>query len=717
MALIGQIRKKGSWILIILIGLGLGGFIVQDMLVSGPTGGASSQTELGKVNGEEINIQEFNRVESIVYSGGGNVYQQRESLWNFFVEDALLKQYGNKMGLNVSLDELKSLEFGPDYSPVIVQNFPNPQIPGLANAEQLNQIRGLLEGGGIDNAIQTGQLNSNFRSIWRHQENLVIKDRVQNKLSALIEKGMYTPSWMVEAKSNMETQTINFKFVKVPFDEIENSAVKVEDKDFAAYIQDNKTQFESDQELRKLSYIEFNVETTPEDSANIRDNIAGLIDGFSAAENDTVFIESNQGIFPGTYLKKTQLSASIADEVAALEVGSVYGPYLEAGTYRAVKLINKITLPDSVRSRHILIPINTADPANFGVVSNRMDSIKNAIEAGTTTFRAMNDRYNQDNVAQTDGGDLGYAGINGMVKPFNDLIFYEAEQGKLYTVITQFGMHLVEVTGKKFINNEEGYLIGYLTEDIIPSEATQKELYNEAFAFMTENRTIAAMTEASANNPNIAVKSSNAFDANAYQVDISLQANQSSREMVKWAFSRDAKLDKVASNVYEFSNLVKYYDDKYVVIALEEIIKPGLPDIASIRQDIEPAVMNLKKGEMLKQAMNAKSLDELASTYEVSIDTLENLSFSSTFLQEVGSEPKLVGEGFKLKQGDRSQPIIGETGVFVIELTEKTIPSVVTNIPQLRTQYNNTERARVNSMIMAALREGAKIKDNRSTYY
>ena len=63
----------------------------------------------------------------------------------------------------------------------------------------------------------------------------------------------------------------------------------------------------------------------------------------------------------------------------------------------------------------------------------QIDSIKTAIEAGTTTFQAMSDKYNDDTVAKADGGGLGYAGFNGMVKPFNDLIFYEAEVGKLYT--------------------------------------------------------------------------------------------------------------------------------------------------------------------------------------------------------------------------------------------------------------------------------------------
>lgn len=719
MALIGQIRKRGSWILVVLIALGLGGFIVQDMLVSGPNQGMGSQTsDIGKVNGTEISLQEFNRVENLVLSGANDIYAQRNDLWDFFVENTLIDQIAGKMGLHVPAEELDALQFGPSYSPIIIQNFPSPQMPGLPNTQQLNQLRDIIKSGGIDNAIATGQLAPNFRSIWRHQENLIIKERLQSKLNTLVAKGMYTPSWMAEDLGAMQNQTVSFAYVKVPFDEVENSEIALSDADFKAYLNKNEEQFERQEEMRQLSYVVFNVAATAEDTAAVRANVQQLADEFAQASNDTAFVERNQGIFPGAYQKASQLPAPLRDVIETMEVGSVYGPYFSQDLFQAVKLMDKMTLPDSVRARHILLRVNPQDPSSLPAAQIRIDSIKTAIESGSTTFAAMNEQYNDDVVAQMDGGDLGYAALNAMVKPFNDLIFYEARQGELNVVTTQFGVHLVEVLGKKYDTNESGYLLGYVQEEMVPSEATQKEKYNEAFAFMTENRTLEAMTAATGDNPALSVMTSNPFDANAYQIGFTIPAGSTSREMVKWAFGNDAKLNKVASYVYEFSDPVRYFDNQYLVVALSDIMKPGIPAVDEVRNAIEPAVANLKKGEVLQQALQGKSLAEIARTYSSSVDTLDNVSFSSSFLQDVGNEPKLVGEAFQLEEGQTSGPIVGNTGVYVVSVVAKTTPSSATaNIPQLRQQFNSTARAQVASQLIVSLREQAKIKDNRAAFY
>ena len=67
MALIGKIRKN-SWLLVVLIGLGLGGFVVMDMMnsASGP-GGANAQRDLGEVDGQKVDRVEFERAYNLLY--------------------------------------------------------------------------------------------------------------------------------------------------------------------------------------------------------------------------------------------------------------------------------------------------------------------------------------------------------------------------------------------------------------------------------------------------------------------------------------------------------------------------------------------------------------------------------------------------------------------------------------------------------------------------
>ena len=53
MALISEIRKR-SWIVLVTVALGVGGFVIMDMVNSTGPGGTGSLTRtLGKVNGEK----------------------------------------------------------------------------------------------------------------------------------------------------------------------------------------------------------------------------------------------------------------------------------------------------------------------------------------------------------------------------------------------------------------------------------------------------------------------------------------------------------------------------------------------------------------------------------------------------------------------------------------------------------------------------------------
>ena len=60
-------------------------------------------------------------------------------------------------------------------------------------------------------------------------------------------------------------------------------------------------------------------------------------------------------------LKRMIWSEAIADTVFDLPIGTVYGPYIDGVAYKAVKVLDKKVIPDSVDSRHILIRAETAD--------------------------------------------------------------------------------------------------------------------------------------------------------------------------------------------------------------------------------------------------------------------------------------------------------------------------------------------------------------------
>lgn len=711
MALIGKIRKN-SWILIVMIGLGLGGFIIMDMTSGQQSVFGSGQFTMGEVDGEKLDWNDFYRTEQVLYqNSAGDIYARRDFLWNYYVEEALVKKEAEELGLGVSKTELLDLQFGANPSSVIVQRFQNPQAPGQVDRQQLNFVKQLIDENRIAEAVQNGQINANFISFWAHQEQEIIKDRLQNKMNNLVAKGMYTPTWMAEMGHSEQNQRIDFAYVQVPFDEIDNTEITISDSDYSAFLQKNAAKYTQDEETRKVDYVAFDVFPTAQDSANLRKKIADLIPEFESSDDDSSYVQRHNGRIDGTYYKKASLSPAIKDTVFSLPVGTVYGPYQDGTNYMAVKIIDRKVIPDSVRSRHILRPATNA--LQLAQAQKTIDSLKTLIEDGTHIFDSLAVAFGTDATASK-GGDLGYTFSGGMVKPFNDLIFFEAEEGKLYTVITQFGVHLVEVTGKKFINNEEGVKLAYLLEAIEPSKETQDAAYEKASEFIVKNRTLDEFVKAASEDPSISVQTSAGLKQNDFSLG-TLGAGQSSRDIARWAFGAD--VGEVSPEVTAFQSTTGIYDAKYVVVALKSIQKAGLPSVANIKDEIEQLVINEKKGELLKEKIQGKSLSELASTYSTQVDTARNVSFSQAFVPNLGNEPSVIATAFNTEEGGASAPIVGNSGVYLINVTKKPTLGPATNIPQLRNTMNVSARAQVASRLMQALKKEADIEDNRSRFY
>lgn len=89
--------------------------------------------------------------------------------------------------------------------------------------------------------------------------------------------------------------------------------------------------------------------------------------------------------------------------------------------------------------------------ASHILVSSQEEAIKikNDIETGKMTFEQAAMRYSTCPSAQN-GGDLGYFGRNRMVVPFERAAFSLPVGMISDPVKTQFGYHLIKVTGERF---------------------------------------------------------------------------------------------------------------------------------------------------------------------------------------------------------------------------------------------------------------------------
>ncbi|MFT4758914.1 MAG: peptidyl-prolyl cis-trans isomerase D [Paraglaciecola sp.] len=723
MALIGKIRNN-SWLLVILIGLGLGGFILMDMMSGQQSVFGSSQTMMADIEGQKVDIQEFNKAYDLAYRGvsGPQVYSSRAALYNYFVEETVLKNEAEAIGLGVSDAEIKALFFSPDPSKVstlIQSRYRSPQT-GQFDPTQLNQIKGILEGGQMQELMDQGQLVQDFPSRWKHQEREVEKDRLQSKLVALVSKGMYTPNWLAEMMGIDQNTRMDFDYVQIPFDAVDDNAVTVSDADYATYLSNNKAKYYQDEETRVIDFVTFNVEASDADKAATQKQIAELNPKFKSTDNDSVFVQNNYGSISQFWVKKDGLVAALKDTLTSLPKGSVYGPYIDGTNYKAVKILDKQVMQDSADSRHILIQANT--PAQFVEADRRIDSLKNVIERGANDFATLAAAFSTDPGSKDKGGEYEYIAVNNFVAEYNDIMFYKGQIGKLYKVRTSYGVHLVEPQGRKGESNT--YVrVAYVSAPIVPSDSTQSAIREQAQDFVAEHDNREAFLAAAAEK-GLTVETSPAVKRNDFAVG-SLGTQTSSRNIIRWAFNNDpnmptADVGDVAPDVYAYQDQVNYYNNKYVAVVLNNVRPAGEARAADFKGDtqVEIAVMNMKKAEKINADIKgASDLNTISGKFSgTSVEKAQGVNLGNGVIQGKGAEPEVVATAFATAVNTVSVPVTGKTGVFVVKPTSKGTPAAG-NIATVKTQNQNSIRSQVRTRLMQALRKTADVDDNRSKFF
>lgn len=701
MALIGEIRKR-SWLLIVLIGLAMAGFIFMDMFSGERSIFSSRRTSIGEINGESIDQREFERSYNALYSNSqGDIYQQRRYLWNFMVEDKLVRNEAKELGLSVPLSELEDLNYGDNLSPIIQERFKNPQT-GQLNRENLNSFRDAELDGRINDPAQVDPGRKNF---WYFQKREINKQRLQDKLGALVTKSLYTPNWMAEEVAKAQSSRVDMAFVKVPFTAISDDNVNLTDEDYNAFLAAEGARYERDEEGRTISYVEFPVTATQSDKENIVKRLAEIKDNWASAGSDSAFVMQNRGQFPIGYALNETLNQTVKDA----SVGSIVGPYEQNNSYVIAKVIGRQTVADSVNSRHILLKPGQTPEENVKIQA-LADSLTMLIQNGTNTFGELAKQFSQGPTGPK-GGELGYAGLGAMVGPFNDLIFFTAKKGEINQVVTQFGLHIVEVTNRKFTTNRQGTRLATIGEAIEPSNETQNAVYEKASRFAQANRTLDAMVTAAKADPNLKLVENKVVSKSDSRVG-ELASGNSARDMVKFSFKNG--LGTVSPNVYAFKAPNAFYNGQYVVMASSAAIPAGKLNLAGAKASLTSNVKNFKKAQML----GSGNMESLASTYGVKIDTARGISFNTSFIPQLGAEPKAIAEAFKLPLNQSSGPIYGNAGILVVQPLSKNEPSDVSaqiaNAKRVnKSQVENT----IKSAIGRSLRKNADIDDNRSAFY
>ncbi len=699
MALLGEIRKR-SWLLIVGITVPMLGFLLMDM--SGPQGSSlfGGGTNVGKINGKSISIQDFQNRLSARNNSGVDGNENNENVWNDLVNEHIINSEANAMGFDVKGEEIVELMSGTNMSPVIQQAFFNPQTRQV-DVQQAKQFY---------DDFRNGNADPNIARQMALMEDQVIYTQKATKFSSLVGQSLYTPKWLAEAEQTNQTQTANVSYVQVPFNEITGAAAPT-DAELDAYLKDNAWKYENKEETRTVKYVSFDIKATSKDSADIRKNMAKLSEEFGQEENNASFVQKNYGSYDTRYVTKDEVDAKIADDLFSAAPGTVVGPYLDdAGYYRITKLVDRTTVPDSVKSRHILRTVDANDGNGRIAARKTLDSLKTLLVRGTANFDSLAFYFGQDGTRAT-GGDLGYSGPIGLVSEYRDLIFYDARKGDYNVVETQFGVHLVQVTGIKS-SGKTGVRVATIGEYIAPSESTQKAGYTRALEFVRDNRTLETMRQ-SALKEGLELKTASGLKINDYKTS-DLESSDDTRKMVKFAY--EAKPGSVSPDIYTYTEEgEEIYDKAYVVAALSTINPPGLPTVEAVRDQISQAVLNNKKGEVLASKVSGNDLAAIATQYS-GATTRDSLSVN--FATGIFNEPKVTAALRNMGANQTSKPIVGNGGVYIVQMHNKA-SNPASDISAVQTGVDRQVRQKMiqSGQLMKSLKDASDVKDTRHFFY
>lgn len=647
MSIIQRIRDKGAWIMFAIIALALIAFILQDGVRQG--GGLfTNTTVLGEVNGTKIERVDFdqklNDLEKLAAGQEGPREELMGQLWNQEVEQLLLKEQYDKLGLMVSPKELADILFGSN-SP-LKQEFTDPTT-GLFRENDARQAIAQMK---------KSKNSENTRMVNTVYINPTIEKALRIKYQSLLLQSSYIPKWLLEKQQADNNSIANISYVYYPYVAQPDSSVKVSDDDIAAYVKKHENEYQKQEETRNITYVSFSAAPSSTDSANVYNELMSLKDTFANAKDMEAFFAKNSTSLPfyNSYFSKNRIQQPNKDTLVRIPVGNIYGPYLDGNNYVIAKMVATKVWPDSAKVRHILIAYNdskTGQPIrNDSMAMKLADSIQNAVITGAD-FNALCARYSDDPGSKDKGGVYDYFPQGQMVAPFNDFAF-DKPVGTRGVVKTEFGYHFMEVLGQK--NPNPAYKIAYLAKPILAGSETEAAAATAAAQFIAGAKNAKQFSE-QATKSNKQLLGVSEIKQNDFNVGTLGQ----SRTLVRWIYQ---------NSVGDISEPT-VIGDQVIVAMINGIFKKGTMSVAEARPLVENIVRNEKKAAtIVTTKFKGSTLAEFANITGSPVQKADSLSFTAPFISGIGSEPKVVGAAFnKSLVGKTSSPIKGITGVFAIQ--------------------------------------------------
>ena len=709
MALLQTIRNKFGIVIIIAVGIGLLLFIVNwDQLFN--TINRYGATTIAKIDGESIDINEFQQYEKIHMTFMENAYQNQRSItaeeqeqmrqqaWQDVLNQHLYFKQIEKAGITVSDAEMEDLLYGTNIHYVIKQNFTNPQT-GIFDTTYAKQFFARVE------SMPANSREAIFANYWKK---IIKEDRLMTKYRNMISKGFYTPTELAKREYQERNTNVNFVLLSKHYSLMPDDSIKVSDAEIEKYYKEHGHKYQQDKESREVEYVLFPIFPSYADTMFVKAEIDSLYRDFNTlTEGFLEFAKSNSDERKvSAFISEKDMPNGLPEGFFNSPEGTISEVILNKNTFFFTKILKAEVRPDSVQLSAIVLLPN--DTTTYEQIKHKGDSIVKLAQKGENFFMLVYMNSNDEQSKQK-GGDLGWIQDNQMVPEdlrdfafkgnINDVKLIEQGNGANKYVV------IFKITNQ--IEKSRKVELATIVKNINYSEETNNKIYGNANNFVDKCSNGEAFDSVViAQNIVKRVASVGALDNKIANID-------NAREMVKWIYSDAVKKGSV-SDVYSSG-------DRFIILKVNSIKPKGTMLLEDVSNRIRSEIVKDKKAEIYIKTMkndlaNISDLSQLNTKENYRYDTISNLNFGTFSIPGYGTEPKLNGVFSTIPENKISEPIKGNNGVYVLKVISKT------SAPE-KEDYSSDKLSSMQNLsnqiykLNPAIEKVVKIEDKRIKFY
>ena len=665
MASLQKIRNHGA-LLIAIVGLAMLAFILGDFLNSGSSFFNRSRENVGVIEGQKIHYTEYEaakdqltevyKIESGRTDFDEDTYAQiRNQVWNMYVMDYTLRAQAEKIGMEITPDELTELCVGENVHQIIRGRRAFAGEDGQFSREA---VKGLISA--INNGSDDAEQNANLKQAkdyWLYWEKAVRISYMQEKYTALLQHLLKANSLDAEFAFNGRQNGVAVDYVMKPYYAVADSLVKVSDGDIKKLYNQHKEQYKQTPN-RAIKYIAFDIVPSEDDFKAAETMMNNLKDEFKTTDDISLVVNTNSDImYDGRDYSEESVPAQFKEFAFAkgAKAGDCTDILFENNTYSMARIMQAgYSMPDSVE-------------------------LKAIVEDG-------------------EDQELGWFKAADLPKNIAEPAL-KGKRGERFTVAIGMGEQTYEIMeiGKPTPKVK----LAILAREVTPSSKTYSVIYNNAKQFIVNNNNAEDM-EAAAQEAGMTVVPQYNLTATTDKVG----QLKSSRPIVRWAF--EAK-EGAVSDVFECGQ-------QFIVAALTEVNDGEYRPLEAVRAELMyEATNNAKAAYLKKELKGIESLEAAAEKLGQPVQHIERVALGDSRFGNAGMEPAVIGKAIAQGENALSEPIQGNMGVYVVKTGAANNAAetfvVETEKAQLASRY-----AYLPYQAMQLLEDKAEVDDNRANF-